>query len=268
MTTEVRYERLRPGQIRERRQACPVLYIPIGTLEWHGVHNPVGLDTIKMHGLCVRCAQAGGGLVFPPLYYGEPREEALIDSSAAHRTAVAEQLGIDPQGLAPGHLRRSPNEVVSAYQQLLLHILNEGMSLGFRVLVIGAGHYPLLDHARAAASLFHQQRWGDKGHRTTAIPWVFTGYELVQDLFPGAGDHGSWWETSLQLALDPELVDMSLVPADPRQQPLGTGGARPVQEASAEFGERAIQAIVDRVVRQVRDRVEHPEHYYGHGLRL
>ena len=48
---EVRYERLRPAQIVARREACPVAYLPIGTIEWHGEHNPVGLDTLKIHRL-------------------------------------------------------------------------------------------------------------------------------------------------------------------------------------------------------------------------
>ena len=73
---EVRYERLRPAQIVEARNAAPVAYLPIGTIEWHGEHNPVGLDTLKIHALAIRCAQRSGGLVFPPLYYGESRETA------------------------------------------------------------------------------------------------------------------------------------------------------------------------------------------------
>jgi len=72
---EVRYERLRPAQIVAAREACPVAYLPIGTIEWHGRHNPIGVDTLKAHQLAIRCAQVGGGLVFPPLYYGESREE-------------------------------------------------------------------------------------------------------------------------------------------------------------------------------------------------
>ncbi len=53
---EVRYERLRPAQIVAARQACPVVYIPIGTLEWHGVHNPVGADTLQADGIWRSCA--------------------------------------------------------------------------------------------------------------------------------------------------------------------------------------------------------------------
>jgi creatinine amidohydrolase len=73
MSIEVRYQMLRPDQIVARRKDCPVVYIPIGTLEWHGVHNPVGTDTLQAEGIAIQCAEKGGGLVFPPLYYGESR---------------------------------------------------------------------------------------------------------------------------------------------------------------------------------------------------
>lgn len=68
MSTEVRYWMMRPHQVVERRTACPVLYIPIGTIEWHGPHNPLGADTLQAEGLAIERAGRGGGLVFPPLY--------------------------------------------------------------------------------------------------------------------------------------------------------------------------------------------------------
>ena len=34
--SEVRYQMLRPEQIVARRKECPVVYIPLGTLERHG----------------------------------------------------------------------------------------------------------------------------------------------------------------------------------------------------------------------------------------
>lgn len=267
MADEVRYERLRPAQIRARREACPVAYVPLGTLEWHGVHNPVGVDGIKMHALCCRCAQEGGGLVFPTLFYGEAREEGLMDTNPLHCAGISEAMGLEMRHLAPGFMRRPLPDVIMAYQQLLLHVLNECQSLGFRVIVLGAGHYPLIDHARAAASLFHQQRWGGKRRDPQPIPWVFIGCDLVQDVFPGAGDHAGYWETSLMLALEPDLVDMTKLP--PVGEPaLAVLSDRPVQEANAEFGEQAVQLIVERVTREVRARLENPAAYLGHGLRL
>ena len=80
--TEVRYHLLRPEQIVAQRRECPVAYIPLGVLEWHGLHNPVGADGLQAEGLAVLCAQKGGGLVFPTLYYGESRTEMLVDASS------------------------------------------------------------------------------------------------------------------------------------------------------------------------------------------
>lgn len=260
-TPEVRYERLRPKQIVARREACPVGYLPIGTIEWHGFHNPVGLDAMKAHALAVRCAEAGGGLVLPPLWYGESRELALMEAAPAHRDGIAGGMALPPENFAPGYMRRTPQEQYDNYQKLLLHTLFQAESLGLQVIVFVAGHYPLIDHARSAIGIF--QQW-----KPRSIAWAFTGYELVRDLFPEAGDHAGFWETSLLLALDPDGIDLSELPEDPAAPLIGVGTRRPVQEATAEYGERAVQAIVERVLAQVNYRLENPGAYRGHGARL
>ncbi len=71
---EARYHMLRPHEIVERRKACPVAYVPIGTIEWHGVHNPVGTDTLQAEAIAVRCARRGRGARLPrALLRREPR---------------------------------------------------------------------------------------------------------------------------------------------------------------------------------------------------
>lgn len=44
--------------------------MPCRVLEWHGEQNPFGLDFVKAHSLCVRAAQAAGGVVVPPVWTG------------------------------------------------------------------------------------------------------------------------------------------------------------------------------------------------------
>ncbi len=266
MACEVRYERLRPRQIAAAREACPAAYLPVGTIEWHGLHNPVGSDTLTAHALAVRCAETGGGLVFPPLWYGESREEGLMDANAADREQINAAMGLPPELLAPGYMRYTPQQQYENYQRLLLHCLLQIKSLGFRVIVIVAGHYPLIDHARAACSIFHQTRW--KGQRVKVITWAFTGHELVQDVYPTAGDHAGHWETSLALALFGDCTDLRELPADRSATLVGIHTAKPVQDASREYGEQAVRLIVERAVAQVRDRVQNPEAYYGHGVKL
>ncbi len=266
MPAEVRYDHMRPRQIVEARERCPVAYLPIGTIEWHGLHNPVGLDSLKGHALAVRCAQAGGGLVFPPLYYGESREEGLMEVGAVDKDDILAAMRLPTTNFAAGYMRFSPQEQYESYQRLLLHCLCEIQSLGFKVITFVCGHYPLIDHARAACSVFHQMRFNNK--RAQCITWAFTGYELVKEEFPEAGDHAGFWETSLLLALLPGLCDLSELGPDQSAKPVGVLSARPVQEASAEYGERAIALMVQRVSAQVRARLERPADYYTHGARF
>ncbi len=255
----VRYERLRPAQIIARREACPVAYLPIGTIEWHGEHAPTGLDTLKIHSLLEVCAREIGGLVFPPLYYGENREQALMEANASDRAQIAEKMALSPDNFRPGYMLTPVSEQNNAYHRLLVHIFHEIKSLGFRVLVVGAGHYPLLDHARAAAAVFHQEQGSPK-----MITWTFSGYELVQGQFVPCGDHAGKWETSLLMALDPGMEDLTLLPADPSIAPVGASN-NGIQESNPEFGHRAIAAIVEVVRGRVDELLQHPERYQGHG---
>ena len=256
---EVQYERLRPAQIVDARETTPVAYLPIGTIEWHGEHNPVGLDTLKIHQLAIRCARRTGGLVFPPLYYGESRETSLMEANAEDRERIAEKMGLPPENFAPGYMQTTLLEQTLAYERLLLHCLLEIRSLGFQVVVIAAGHYPLIDHARAAACLFHKMI-----PRPKTLTWAFTGYELVEDQgYDVCGDHAGKWETSLQMALEPGLQDLDVL-GDGSTPPIGVSN-NGVLESSAEFGASAVAAIIDRVAPVVQHLLDSPDRYQGHG---
>ena len=261
---EVRYERLRPAQIVAARQACPVVYIPIGTLEWHGVHNPVGADTLQAEGLALMCAQQGGGLVFPPLYYGENRLEALMEANARDRDQIAAQMALSPDNFTAERQPFSATEQALNYHKLLLHILVEAETLGFELGVLVAGHYPLIDHARAAVLQFNQREFSK---RHGMLAWACVDYLLVRDQYENAGDHAAGWETSHVLALHPQTVDLSLLP--PKGEPLiGVGGRMAPQDATAEFGAETFQAAANIIVREVQHRLTHKALYRGHGNSL
>ena len=249
MPEEIRYELLRPSEMVARRKQCPVAYLPVGTLEWHRGQNPLGLDAIKAHGLVTECARRGGGVVFPTLFYGESRSEAHLDVSKADVYEVpAENFG-------PDFMPFTVSEQATHYHHLLIHIFNQIASLGFPLIIVCAGHYPLLDHARAAMSVFRQTAHRRSHQPTTG--WVFTGYELVKDQFPSAGDHGGPWETSIMMALNPGSVDLSLLPEDVRKKEW-------VDQISIEYGQKAIDAVVKRVLERVDDMRADPGKYLGH----
>jgi creatinine amidohydrolase len=258
---EVRYHMLRPEQIVRRRKACPVAYLPIGTLEWHGFHNPVGTDTLQAEALANRCAQEGGGLAFPPLYYGESRAEALMEANASDREQIAAGMELPADNFLPERQAFSATEQALNYHKLLLHVLCEIESLGFKVGVLVAGHYPLIDHARAAVLQFNQR---ERSKRHGMLAWAFVDYLLVRDRWEMAGDHAAGWETSHMLAIHPQTVDLGLLP--PKGDPLvGVGGRMAPQDANAELGRESLAAAAEIAVREVQHRLAHPELYRGHG---
>jgi creatinine amidohydrolase len=236
MLSKVRFEEMLPHEIDEARCACPVAYLPIGGLEWHGRHNCVGLDTVKIHAVCMHIARQKSGVVFPALFWGDAREHSLMDANHDPDGLIAADYSLTRANFAPGYMRGSPYEEPQNYARLLMHCLDEMASYGFEVLVIAAGHYPLLPMARAACQLFYK----DLGR----IAWAFTGYELVRDVLPKAGDHAGPWETSLMLALRPDLVDMARA-----KGPSAIPGLydRVQAESSLEYGRKALAAITERV---------------------
>jgi creatinine amidohydrolase len=264
MEPEVRYAYCRPEQVVRRRNECPVAYVPIGTLEWHGPHNPLGADTLQAEGLAILCARKGGGLVFPPLYYGESRSESLMEANAADREKIAEAMSLPPDNFLADRQPFSPTDQVLNYQKLLLHILAEVESLGFRLGVLVAGHYPLIDHARAAVILFNKRRFS-KYHGMLA--WACLDYLVLEDRYPQAGDHAAGWETSHMLALHPETVDLGKLP--PKGEELvGIMGKMPPQDATADFGRRTLEESAQAILGEVRRRLENPDVYRRHGMSL
>ncbi len=242
----VRYEELLPHQIVEAREECPIAYMAIGGVEWHGEHNCVGLDTVKANELAIRCAEAGGGLRFPPLFYGENREAYLMETNHDPEGKIKEKMGLPAENFEPGYMGRSVQEQDRAYIELLLHIMREFKSLGFKVITIIAGHYPLLNHANAACEWFNVIC-----RPTKAL--ALTGYELVRDEIPDAGDHAAKWETSLMMAMRPELVDMSRLPEDLEEPLIGVGGTDPRKEASPAYGEKGVEAVVKAITGRAQE---------------
>jgi creatinine amidohydrolase len=258
---EVRYHMLRPAQVMAKRKECPVVYIPIGTIEWHGPQNPLGADTLQAEALSVLCAEKGGGLVFPPLYFGESRVEGLMEANAADREKIAKYMGLSPDNFLPERHPFPATEQALNYHKLLLHILAEAESLGFQLGVLVAGHYPLIDHARAAVLQFNKRLFSRK---QGLLAWACIDYLFVKDKYDCAGDHAAGWETSPLLYLYPDNVDLRTLPK--KGAPIiGVNGKMAPQDANAEFGKETLEASAEAIVREVKHRLKKPDPYRSHG---
>lgn len=212
---EVRLEFLMPREIDRAKRACPTLFLPLGTIEWHGLHNVVGLDALKAHALCVRAAQQDGGLVHPPLYGG-------VGGLDEPHTFV-----FDPEHSLESRYLRSWVE----------KLCWEGHRNGFKAIIVLTGHY-------GAGQQMAVREAAVRMSKVLNIPVLGTPeyfLALDQEYY---GDHAAFFETSLMMYLYPELVDVNRLGEPPYQ---GVGGRDPKKYATAEDGERFSRAIIGRL---------------------
>ena len=69
MDNECRYAFLSPAELRSRLDEKAILYLPIGSLEWHNEHLPLGTDTFIAIELCMRLCREVGGVVLPAFWW-------------------------------------------------------------------------------------------------------------------------------------------------------------------------------------------------------
>ena len=81
MPTWHRYEELRPDQLELLLKEAPIAYWPLGLLEHHGWHLPIGFDGLKADRICRRLADRTGGVLLPVMWWAA--SAATMSSSGA-----------------------------------------------------------------------------------------------------------------------------------------------------------------------------------------
>jgi creatinine amidohydrolase len=191
----VRLEEMFPWQVAQAISRAPICYVPLGTLEWHGEHNAIGLDALKAHAICVRAAQQSGGAVMPPLYWATDSREELEDGT--YLTGGVEH---GERYQVPGNMFWLRPET---YQALLEDLYEVIRRQGFQAILVLCGHWSryTLPTVRASGEAF--------GARHPEIAWaMMSDQEMVPDM-PYPHEHAAGGETSLLMAIRPELVDLS-----------------------------------------------------------
>jgi creatinine amidohydrolase len=177
---QVRFELLRPQEIRDALAANSTVFVPLGTIEWHGEHLPVGLDALTAHGVCIRAATLGGGLVYPPLYFGTGGDHGPYPFTVMMPTDE--------------HLR-----------PLIEHLLARLSDFGVARVVLFSGHFApgQLDMITDIA-----QRWNTSGREPIVVA---RGVNMAEGLAI-APDHAGVFETTLLASLWPDRVDLDQLP--------------------------------------------------------
>jgi len=238
LSEKVLYIELTPQEFQERLLEAPIAYLPLGTLEWHGRHLPLGADGLISSGFFIELAKKVGGIVLPMLFLGTDNSK-IIEGE--------EYYGMDIESYPSQHPKKLLGSAYwikrSLLKQILGEILKQLKRAGFKI-VVAHGHSP-------STMLFyqHSKRWKkDYGLE------LFTCWRNKES--DGLGiqtDHAAANETSLVMALEPELVKIENLPNDMNKEPLGIMGKDPREFASREYGKEIVSMHIERMSKILKE---------------
>lgn len=174
----VQFERMTTTEVaRAVKDSNGVAIIPVGAVEVHGPHLPVGTDSVETYEIGLRAAQQTGVVIVPLLWYGNSR--SFMDF--------------------PGTISVRPEILKELTRDVVMSLLQQGFGK-FVVLDGHGGNYGILDllieeiHLETQALICHVRAW-----ELASVP--------KPENTPDYDGHGGSSETSVMMVLTPEDVD-------------------------------------------------------------
>ena len=256
MSTKYRYDELTWPEMREAIAQQPVVLLPFGTVEDHGLHLPINTDNVIVEAICLEAARRAVGdvLVMPPVAYG-------LDE----------------------HHMDFPGTVSVDIQTLLAYVADVAISVarhGFTHVLIVNGHgsnEPIADLAARRVVLETGVICGAMSPNAAIDPTLAEPvYSQMRQSAPGGVAHAGEYETAMMLHLRPDLVHMDRAVREMGQLKLDyfnwdypepsvlswqdwwsrmseSGVCGDPTVATAEFGQALFERTVENFVRFVRE---------------
>ncbi len=133
---KIRFEEMVPDELIAIRKESGRVFLPIGSLEWHGPHMGMGMDTVNAYGVAEQIAEKIGGAVLPPLYIGTETERTPETLRRVGFHGDEHIVGMD----FPNNSLKSfywPPDLFQSITEQQIRMLCE---MGFRDIVILNGH--------------------------------------------------------------------------------------------------------------------------------
>ncbi len=215
---KVRYEEMRPDELVAAREQAPLVYFPIGSLEYHGFHLPFGFDTMHAYELCLQAVQQTGGVVLPPTYWGTEGHIGWPGSLLLSNGTIAGIVG----------------DVLSQLDQQ-----------NFKLIVICTGHYP-----RVQGLLIQgiADRYMDRHPASRII--LLDPFNLHPT--DPSSEHAGIIETSAMLHMRPELVDMAQLDRPDALEAISGDCV----DATVEYGQTRFETVLNEMVKTVNDELQ------------
>ena len=213
---DVQLQFMRPAQLEAAGRAFPVVYVPFGPVEWHGLHLPLGNDTLKAHAVLVKTAERHGGVVYPPVYFHNDFDQEHMVPMLAELFTRLRKTGFRVIIGVSGHNVQGMPAMINA---ALEPLLQDGELAG-----VGSWEMSFTDSDEAGTD--HAAKWETSN---------------IMFMYPDRVDMSTLGDEEFPL-------DMS--------HPMGIGGLDPRVHASAEVGRRNIELCADSLGAKARELLE------------
>ncbi|MGD0718823.1 MAG: creatininase family protein [Thermoplasmata archaeon] len=219
-----------------RLKTNPLLIVPVGALEAHGPHLPLGADQIQAESTAASLADRVDGVIAPTVAYGSCPEARSFPGTVS---------------LSIGDLQRS-----------IEGVLQEFARMGVRRILVLSGHAER-GHIAALREAAGETMHAHPGVRIVVLSDYDFVYELRGKESPAADGHAGLMETSRMMFLAPERVGPARPVVPHRGSPFLPGTHSPeewpesvvgdTRPASAELGGRIQKHVLDRLEATVRE---------------
>jgi len=250
---------LRPGQIKERLDQVPLIYIPVGPVEWHGLHMPMGADPLNAQTVSLASCKRTGGVVWPTLYFGSA---SLRTPEESERMFGFEKGQYTWSVDFPGNILPSGYCSEDILAIIVRETIREALGMGAKLIVLVSGH-------AAGTHLSALERVAKEVTAEKGVVVTCLGAWEDEPLYPEKEGHACADETSWIMA-QTKSVDLGALP--PLPAPLkytetgivddweGTGKtgytvaeeADPRRAAAVEYGKAITEHTVEEMVKKVR----------------
>jgi len=213
LPTNVQMQFMRPAQLEAAGRAFPAVYVPLGLIEWHGRHLPLGNDAIKAHGVLAKCAEKHGGVVYPPVYFHDGFDRRYLVPVLTDLFQRLKHTGYRVVLAVSGHNVQGQIDMAN---EALAPVIADGT-------VAGMGLWEVTLSMSADSNTDHAAKWETSN---------------MMFLYPDLVDMATLGDAPL--ALDMKAPD-------------GIGGLDPRVHASADVGRRNVELAADAIGRKAHE---------------
>src|SRR5262245_18176927 len=241
-----RFEEVGGFEVEDLTARHLLAIVPLGSLEFHGPHNPLGSDSIIISGIAEHLAVRTKALLFPTISFTQ---------CPAHTAHFRGTISIRP-------------EVMTMY---FADVLRNILHLGFQRVFILNGHDSNIGPGRGAIAQVANE--ATDAQLLFASWWEFLSGETMKSLglfkqANGGHGHGGPLETSAVASFRPDLIHLEKARDLPEPPDLSGGSpyflqqsvakdwpgySGHVSESSAEKGRKLVKISEDAIVKLVEN---------------